>query len=69
MEIGTGHQLLRREPATALPGVVAEAAPEDRQQRQQHREAEQHQQEDFAAEHEQAIADLGFRGLSHLLVR
>ncbi len=69
MEIGTGHQLLRREPATALPGVIAETAPEDRQQRQQHREAEQHQKEDFAAEHEQAIADLGFRGLSHLLVR
>ena len=69
VEIGAGHQLFRREPATTLPGVVAEAAPEDRQQRQQHRDAEQQQQKDFAADDKNAIADLGFRGLSHLLVR
>ena len=69
VEILAGHQLLRRDPATALPGFSAETTPEDRQQRHQHRDAEQHQQKDFAADDEHPIADLGTGGLPHLLVR
>ena len=60
---------LRSDPATALPGLGAEATPEDRQQRHQHRDAQQHQQQDFAADHEQPVTDLGTGSLPHLLVR
>ena len=69
VEILAGHQLLRGEPATALPGLAAEAAPEDRQQRQQHRDTEQQQQQEFAAEDEDPVTDLGPGHSPRLLVR
>ncbi|MCY1397581.1 hypothetical protein D9M71_125900 [compost metagenome] len=69
VEVLAGHQLFRCDPATALPGLGAETTPEDRQQRHQYGNAQQHQHEDFAADHEQPVTDLGAGGLPNLLVR
>ena len=69
VEIRTGHQFTGGHQTAALPGFRAEAAPEDRQQRHQYRNAEQHQQQDLAADHEHPVADLGTGGLPNLLVR
>ncbi|MNY40436.1 hypothetical protein D3C86_1751810 [compost metagenome] len=69
VKVGTGHQFPRRQPATALPGFGAETAPENGQQRHQYSDAEQHQQQDFAANHKQPITDLGTRDWPHLLAR
>src|SRR5690606_5998203 len=50
-------------------GLGAETTPENRQQRHQHGNAEQHQQEDFAADHEDPVAQLGTGNLPDLLLR
>jgi len=43
VEVGATDQFPCRHQPAALPGFAAEAAPEDRQQRQQHRDAQQAQ--------------------------
>ncbi|MNT37836.1 hypothetical protein D3C72_1739940 [compost metagenome] len=55
MEVGTGKQFAGGNQATALTGITAETAPEDRQQRHQYRDGEQKQQQPFAADHEQPV--------------
>jgi len=59
VEVGTGDQLPCGDQATALPGLAAETAPEDRQQWQQYGDAQQHQPEQFAADHENTVAGFG----------
>ncbi|MNE53873.1 hypothetical protein D3C80_1486230 [compost metagenome] len=55
VKVGAGKQFTCGNQTTALPGITAEAAPEDRQQRHQHRNRQQEQQQPFTADHEQSI--------------
>ncbi|MNQ79602.1 hypothetical protein D3C85_945520 [compost metagenome] len=69
VKIGAGQQFAGGHQATALPGIVAETAPEDGQQRHQYRDAEQAQQQQLATDHEHPVTDLGAGGLPNLLAR
>ncbi|MNJ43439.1 hypothetical protein D3C77_384440 [compost metagenome] len=55
VKVGTGKQFAGGNQATALAGITAETAPEDRQQWHQDRDSEQKQQQPLAADHEQSI--------------
>ncbi|MCY1393300.1 hypothetical protein D9M71_81930 [compost metagenome] len=67
VEVLAGHQFFRCNPTTTLPGFSTETTPEDRQQRHQYGNAQQHQQKHFAADHEQPVTDLGTGSLPNLL--
>jgi hypothetical protein len=69
VEVLAGHQLFGSDPTTPLPGLGAEATPEDRQQRHQYGDSQQRQQKDFAADHKQPVTDLGTGSLPHLILR